>query len=55
MKVYIVICDYSDMEKHSGEYYDCFLDEVKAYQYALRLSNEEKFKTFRVIEKEFND
>lgn len=55
MKVFIVTCDYSDMEKHINEYCDCFLDEVKAYQHALSLSNEEMLKTFHVIEKEFND
>ena len=55
MKVFIVVNDYSDMEQHCGEYRDCFLDEIKAYQYALRLSNENMGDTIRVIEKDFGD
>ena len=55
MKVFIVVCDYSDLEKHCNEYYDCFLDEIDAYKYALRLTNEDNLRTFRVIEKDFND
>ena len=54
MKVFIVVNDYSDMEQHCGEYRDCFLDEIKAYQYALRLSNENMGDTIRVIEKDFS-
>ena len=53
MKVFIVVNDYSDMEQHCGEYRECFLDEIKAYQYALRLSNENMSGTIRVIEKDF--
>ena len=55
MKVYIVVNNYSDMEQHCGEYRDCFLDEIKAYQYALRLSNENMSGTIRIIEKNFID
>lgn len=55
MKVFIVVSDYSDLEKHSDEYCDCFLDEVDAYKYALRLSQEDNLRTFRVIEKDFNN
>ena len=54
MKVFIVVNDYSDWEKHCNEYHDCFLNEVEAYQYALKLSNENEFGTVRVIEKDFN-
>ena len=55
MKVFIVVNDYSDMEQHCGEYRDCFLDEIKAYQYALSLSNkDDEYGTFRVIEKDFS-
>ena len=54
MKVFIVVCDYSDWEKHCNEYHDCFLNEVEAYQYALKLSNENEFGTVRVIEKDFS-
>lgn len=54
MKVFIVVNDYYDMEQHCGEYRDCFLDEIKAYQYALMLSNEDKIGTIRIIEKDFN-
>ena len=54
MKVFIVVNDYSDMETHC-EYRDCFLDEIKAYQYALSLSNkDDEYGTFRVIEKNFS-
>ena len=55
MKVFIVVNDYSDMEHHCGEYRDCFLDEIKAYQYALKLSNDNTGDTIRVIEKDFSD
>ena len=54
MKGFIVVNDYSDMEQHCDEYRDCFLDEIKAYQYALKLSNENKGDTIRVIEKDFS-
>ena len=54
MKVFIVVNDYSDMEPHCGEYRDCFLDEIKAYQYALRLPNENMGDTIRIIEKDFS-
>ena len=54
MKVFIVVNDYSDMEQHCGEYRDCFLDEIKAYQYALSLSNENMGDTIRIIEKDFS-
>lgn len=55
MKVFIVVHDYSDMEKHCDEYRDCFLNEIEAYQYALMLSNKnDEFGTFRVIEKDFS-
>ena len=55
MKVFIVLHDYSNMEKHCDEYRDCFLDEIKAYQYALSLSNkDDEYGTFRVIEKNFS-
>ena len=55
MKVFIVVNDYSNMEKHCDEYRDCFLDEIKAYQYALMLSNKnDEYGTFRVIEKDFS-
>lgn len=53
MKVFIVVNDYSDWEKHCNEYQDCFLNEIEAYQYALSLSNENEFGTVRVIEKDF--
>ena len=53
MKVFIVVNDYSDMEQHC-EYRDCFIDEIKAYQYALLLSNKNNKGTIRVIEKGFN-
>ena len=53
MKVFIVVSDYSDMEKHSGEYYDCFLNEIEAYQFALRLANDNMGDEIRVIEKDF--
>ena len=52
MKVFIVVNDYSDMEKHYGEYRDCFLDEIEAYKYALSLSNKDKIGTIRIIEKD---
>ena len=55
MKVFIVVNDYSNMEEHCGEYRDCFLNEIEAYKYALRLSNEDNLRTFRVIEKDFTD
>lgn len=54
MKVFIVVNDYSDMEEHCAEYRDCFLDEIKAYQYALLLSNKDKIGTIRIIEKDFS-
>ena len=54
MKVFIVVNDYSDMEQHCGEYRDCFLDEIKAYQYALLLANKDKTGTIRIIEKDFS-
>ena len=54
MKVFIVVNDYSDMEYHCGEYRDCFLDEIKAYQYALKLANDNMGDTIRVIEKDFS-
>ena len=54
MKVFIVVNDYSDMEQHCGEYRDCFLDEIKAYQYALSLANKDKIGTIRIIEKDFS-
>ena len=54
MKVFIVVNDYSDMEQHCGEYRDCFLDEIKAYQYVLKLSNDNIGDTIRVIEKDFS-
>ena len=54
MKVFIVVNDYSDMETHC-EYRDCFIDEIKAYQYALLLSNkDDEFGTFHIIEKDFS-
>ena len=52
MKVFIVVNDYSDMEAHC-EYRECFIDEIKAYQYALLLSNKNNKGTIRVIEKNF--
>lgn len=55
MKVFIVVSEYSDLSKQSDKYCDCFLDEIDAYKYALRLSNEDNLGTFRVIEKDFND
>ena len=55
MKVFIVVNDYSDMEQHCGEYRDCFLDEIRAYQYALKLSNDNMGDTIHVIEKNFGD
>ena len=54
MKVFIVVNDYSDMEQHCGEYRDCFLTEVEAYQYALSLANKDKISTIRIIEKDFS-
>ena len=55
MKVFIVVRDYSDMEMHCGEYRDCFINEIEAYQYALMLSNkDDEFGTFRIIEKDFS-
>ena len=54
MKVFIVVHDYSNMEKHCDEYRDCFIDEIKAYQYALLLSNKNNKGTIRVIEKNFS-
>ena len=33
MKVFIVVNDYSNMEEHCGEYRDCFLNEIEAYQF----------------------
>ena len=54
MKVFIVVNDYSDMEQHWGEYRDCFLDEIKSYQYALKLSNDNTGDTIRVIKKDFS-
>ena len=54
IKVFIVVNDYSDMEQHCGEYRDCFLDEIKAYQYALSLANKDKIGTIRIIEKDFS-
>lgn len=53
MKVFIVVNDYSDMETHC-EYRDCFIDEIKAYQYALLLSNKNNKGTIRVVEKNFS-
>lgn len=55
MKVFIVVRDYTNIEKHCDEYQDCFLDGVNAYQYALKLSNESMDDKIRVIEKDFND
>ena len=55
MKVFIVVNDYSNMEKHCDEYRDCFINEIEAYQYALSLSNKgDEYGTFRVIEKNFS-
>ena len=55
MKVFIVVNDYSDMEKHCDEYRDCFINEIEDYQYALSLSNkDDEYGTFRVIEKDFS-
>lgn len=55
MKVFIVVHDYSNMEKHCDEYRDCFLNEIEAYQYALMLSNKnDEFGTFHIIEKDFS-
>ena len=55
MKVFIVVNDYSNMEKHCDEYCDCFINEIEAYQYALMLSNKnDEYGTFRVIEKDFS-
>ena len=53
MKVFIVVNDYSDMEQHC-EYRECFIDEIKAYRYALLLSNKNDMGTIRVIEKDFS-
>ena len=53
MKVFIVVNDYSDMETHC-EYRECFIDEIKAYRYALLLSNKNDMGTIRVIEKDFS-
>ena len=50
-----MVNDYSNMEQHCGEYRDCFLDKIKAYQYALKLSNDNMGDTIRVIEKNFGD
>lgn len=55
MKVFIVVNDYFNMEEHIGEYRDCFLNEVEAYKYALKISNENVTDKIRVIEKEFKD
>ena len=55
MKVFIVVNDYSNMEEHCGEYRDCFLNEIEAYQFALRLANDNMNDKIRVIEKDFND
>ena len=55
MKVFIVVNDYSNMEEHCGEYRDCFLHEIEAYQFALRLANDNMNDKIRVIEKGFND
>ena len=54
MKVFTIVCDYSDQEKHCNEYRNCFLNEIEAYQYALSLSNENEFGTVRVVEKDFS-
>lgn len=54
MKVFIVVNDYSDMEQHCGKYCDCSLDEIKAYQYALSLSNKNMGDTIHIIEKDFS-
>ena len=54
MKVFIVLHDYSNMEKHYDEYCECFLDEIKAYQYALKLANDNMGDTIRIIEKDFS-
>lgn len=53
MKVFIIVNDYSDMEQHC-EYRECFIDEIKAYRYALLLSNKNNIGTIRVIEKDFS-
>lgn len=53
MKVFIIVNDYSDMEQHC-EYRECFIDEIKAYRYALLLSNKNDMGTIRVIEKDFS-
>ena len=53
MKVFIVVNDYSNMEEHW--YRDCFLNEIEAYQFALRLANDNMNDKIRVIEKDFND
>lgn len=55
MKVFIVVNDYSNMDKHIGEYCNCFLNEVEAYKYALEICNEHVNDKIRVIEKEFKD
>ena len=55
MKVFIVVNDYSNMEEHCGEYRDCFLNEIEAYQFTLRLANDNMGDEIRVIEKDFND
>ena len=53
MEIFIVVNDYSDMGIHC-EYRDCFIDEIKAYQYALLLSNKNNKGTIRVIKKNFS-
>ena len=53
MKVFIVVTDYSAMEQHC-EYRECSIDEIKAYRYALLLSNKNNIGTIRVIEKDFS-
>ena len=54
MKVFTIVCDYSDQKRHYNEYRNYFLDEVEAYKYALKLANECEFGTVRVIEKDFS-
>ena len=53
MKVFIVVNDYSNMAEHCGAYRDCSLNEIKAYQFALRLANDNMGDEIRVIEKDF--
>ena len=55
MEVFIVVNDYSNLEQRCGEYRDCFLNEVEACQFALRLANDNMNDIIRVIEKDFND